>query len=414
MPQLSPPEHLLPSEGYQGWSYRSESSSDGTRTTTIIHWKITKLDGSVLEVTETTEVDSSQAKEKKRVEGDVPALTVCGLRAAFEKADANGDGTVSYLELKKLLISQGVKKGDAERHVTDFSKASDLTRTGTVDYEHFLHEYTRLRMYKMCKDAPKLFKKMDANGDGKVDRNEFLTVMKELLGEDTASSECDDIFVAIDSDGNGWISQQELLDWYKRKAKTTAKMYKKKEQEVKGQAPPILDLKEACLQAAGAGPINIKICEWLHARYGTQIGNGQCWVTACNAMLACGATKPWGYDWFGDEVKDLSAAKPGDIMTFDECKLEWKTGWMTAGMPKHTAVVWKVDPKGTLVGTGKLEMILLESNSNQVMSVLHSFYRLGCLTKGTVKCWRPVAAEDGPKRAAYIAAQKKRLVILIH
>ena len=64
--------------------------------------------------------------------------------------------------------------------------------------------------------------------------------------------------------------------------------------------------------------------------------------TACEAMEAAGAERPWFYAWFGDEVEKLEDASPGDILTFKDCRFKWKTGSstgsMAAGAPNHTAV----------------------------------------------------------------------------
>ena len=50
---------------------------------------------------------------------------------AFRKFDKNGDGSVSYEELKEVFLA----RGKSEKDVQDFFNEADLNKDGRVDYE---------------------------------------------------------------------------------------------------------------------------------------------------------------------------------------------------------------------------------------------------------------------------------------
>jgi calcium-dependent protein kinase len=60
-------------------------------------------------------------------------------------------------------------------------------------------------------DVPHLFANLDANGDGKIDYNEFIAaaVEKTVL---VSNANLRAVFNTIDKDGNGEISKEELKE----------------------------------------------------------------------------------------------------------------------------------------------------------------------------------------------------------
>ena len=50
---------------------------------------------------------------------------------AFRKFDKNGDGSVSFEELKEVFLA----RGKSEKDVQDFFNEADLNKDGRVDYE---------------------------------------------------------------------------------------------------------------------------------------------------------------------------------------------------------------------------------------------------------------------------------------
>ncbi|XP_077234409.1 putative calcium-binding protein CML10 [Tasmannia lanceolata] len=97
------------------------------------------------------------------------------LKQVFKVMDANGDGKISLLELRQVLVCLGRETSDA------------------------------------AKEAEVIVKEVDCNGDGFIDLDEFMEVVSEK-SEDGGSSKEDlmDAFLIFDTDGNGFISAKEL------------------------------------------------------------------------------------------------------------------------------------------------------------------------------------------------------------
>jgi hypothetical protein len=92
---------------------------------------------------------------------------------------------------------------------------------------------------------------------------------------------------------------------------------------------------------SGAMPtteLNAKILEFAENNIGRQVGNGQCYVLALEALAFAGADPPRGNDW-GEEVA-LSELLPGDVLQFYSAVIVSPiTGTWRLGGPGHTAIV---------------------------------------------------------------------------
>ncbi|KAL6981822.1 hypothetical protein U1Q18_052696 [Sarracenia purpurea var. burkii] len=99
------------------------------------------------------------------------------LKQVFEFLDANGDGKISPLEIRQVLLNLGHEKSVA------------------------------------AKEAEGMVREMDRDGDGFVDVDEFLRVVdagNEPGGGDGEENDLRDAFVVFDSDKNGFIDAEEL------------------------------------------------------------------------------------------------------------------------------------------------------------------------------------------------------------
>jgi len=57
----------------------------------------------------------------------------------------------------------------------------------------------------------KVFKAMDLNGDGKLDKNEIKLGYKEYYDKDLDDEELNDLFSKVDADGSGEIEYSEFV-----------------------------------------------------------------------------------------------------------------------------------------------------------------------------------------------------------
>lgn len=148
---------------------------------------------------------------------------------------------------------------------------------------------------------------------------------------------------------------------------------------------------------------NEKIARWCEKQKGTQVGNGECWTLANEALKAVAEDcKKKGEEEcmacigfvHGSMLYDHKIPNPpepasiqaaavarGDLMQFDEAKFEGPHGWKTAGSPDHTAVV---------VGVEGETLRVLEQNNGHDKIVREGAYVLSELLKGEVRVFRPV------------------------
>jgi hypothetical protein len=134
-------------------------------------------------------------------------------------------------------------------------------------------------------------------------------------------------------------------------------------------------------------PVNEKVLKYAEAQLGKQVGNGECWTLADEALAAAEAKRPgrggYGIYVFGRELKADEAPLPGDIVQFYQAKFVSKNGaW--SEMYQHTAVITEV--KG-----GKIEV--LHQNYNNVRKVGRWRFDPKELTKGKMLFFRPEAAQ---------------------
>lgn len=146
---------------------------------------------------------------------------------------------------------------------------------------------------------------------------------------------------------------------------------------------------------------NEKIAKWCEKQKGTQVGNGECWTLANDALKAVAEDcKKHGEEEcmpcigfvhgcllyeqkfrHQPHVGEAGIAR-GDVVQFYEAKFEGPHGWKSAGSPDHTSVVVSVEGDG--------ELRVLEQNNGVDSIVREGSYNLAELTGGEVSVFRPV------------------------
>jgi hypothetical protein len=150
-------------------------------------------------------------------------------------------------------------------------------------------------------------------------------------------------------------------------------------------------------------PLGQQLVDWLHARIGTQIGDGECATTVNAALKAFGLPSydtlgPTGpdadYVWgtllltyhAGDAVSLLDQIRPGDIIQFRNVTIHDVVpgGYYDYSFPHHTAMVEANQGGGNLT--------LLESNLNGNLNVAETLRHFAVMTGGTIWVYRPIGA----------------------
>jgi hypothetical protein len=150
------------------------------------------------------------------------------------------------------------------------------------------------------------------------------------------------------------------------------------------------------------GPEIVQFCE---ERMGTQVGNGECWTLAFEALSNTPGMMPSQqtvhgaciFSHFPPQVPQETHGveiHPGDILQFS--KAHWDLGggsWKAAGDPDHTAVVAAAERD-----RGGWRIRVLEQNVGGVKTVQYGEYCIGDgsgMGRGSVRVFRPIEERPG-------------------
>jgi hypothetical protein len=150
------------------------------------------------------------------------------------------------------------------------------------------------------------------------------------------------------------------------------------------------------------GPEIVQFCE---ERMGTQVGNGECWTLAFDALSNTPGMMPSQQTVHGacifshfppqapQETQGVEI-HPGDILQFS--RAHWDLGggsWKAAGDPDHTAVVAAAQRE-----RGGWRIRVLEQNVGGVKTVQYGEYYIGDgsgMSRGSVRVFRPIEERPG-------------------
>jgi len=141
--------------------------------------------------------------------------------------------------------------------------------------------------------------------------------------------------------------------------------------------------------------LNAKIVEYLGTVMGKKVDRGECWDLAAGALAYSGAyfdrSSMKTVTIYGRRVDPKKEEVfPGDLIQFENVKLEWKDGNTTyqETMGQHTAVVYKVNASMNYE-------IAHQNTSEWGKKVGVSNFRLDRMTKGKVMIYRPIKEKGG-------------------
>merc|ERR1712110_1099647 len=148
-------------------------------------------------------------------------LTDDGLRQLkdlFMSMDDNNDGTLSIGELKDGLQKAGVSLPPNIDHIWE---QIDTDGSGVIDYTEFMAASMDKRKYMEEDVCWKAFKSLDMDSSGTLDREE---IMRLLVGESVADlvqcelteHEVDEIMKEVDLNGDGKIDFDEFMVMMRR------------------------------------------------------------------------------------------------------------------------------------------------------------------------------------------------------
>ena len=141
-------------------------------------------------------------------------------------------------------------------------------------------------------------------------------------------------------------------------------------------------------------PVNDKVVEFARSKLGQQVGNGEC------STLAAEALKHAGGSWrrarqgaWGDELKSLRDAQPGDILQFENAVFvstqfrdDGALVTQTHTFPHHTAIIARLLKPGK-----KPVLVILHQNVDGSRIVQEWTIDMAQMRRGSVRAYRPVA-----------------------
>lgn len=138
------------------------------------------------------------------------------LKQVFDKFDSNKDGKISPEEYKKILKAIG--KGNLlTKEVQKIFEVADLNGDGFIDFKEFVEVQKKEGGLKTA-DLQTAFRTFDKDGDGKVTVEEVYELLQKL-GERCSLQDCQKMVSAVDANGDGVIDMEEFLTMMTRTLK---------------------------------------------------------------------------------------------------------------------------------------------------------------------------------------------------
>ncbi|KAK4810091.1 hypothetical protein QYF61_007913 [Mycteria americana] len=131
------------------------------------------------------------------------------VREAFDLFDTDGTGNIDVKELKVAMRALGFepKKEEIKKMISDIDKEG----TGKISFNDFLVVMTQKMAEKDSKEEIlKAFKLFDDDETGKISFKNLKRVAKEL-GENLTDEELQEMIDEADRDGDGEVNEQEFL-----------------------------------------------------------------------------------------------------------------------------------------------------------------------------------------------------------
>lgn len=164
-----------------------------------------------------TYMDSVQLKRTtlSLIASRIPEDQIKVLREAFTKMDKNGDGQLTYEELKTGLTDiPEIRISEAE--LIDAMSVIDSNQNGLIDYTEFIAACLQSYNYLQESHLRTAFAYFDQDNSGQISQAELRTC---LASDDFTLSEeqIQQLLEGVDMDGDGQIDYEEFINMMRRK-----------------------------------------------------------------------------------------------------------------------------------------------------------------------------------------------------
>lgn len=129
---------------------------------------------------------------------------------AFSLFDKNGDGSISASELGSVMRALG--SNPSEEDVAGLISRLDIDGNGTIEFNEFMALMLPNGEEALTEEADLLsvFRDLDKNGDGTISADELRFALR-ALGETMSDDDIDVLLKKTDTDGDGRVNYQEFV-----------------------------------------------------------------------------------------------------------------------------------------------------------------------------------------------------------
>lgn len=139
--------------------------------------------------------------------------TYLQLRKAFDEFDTDHDNIITTQELRQCLHKYKIASTEiTEEQLNILISQVDVNQNNLIEWSEF-YEYMRPIVDKKesLETIRNSFKAFDLDGDGYVDAKELKAKLSELQGQDIPMDEIYSIIASVDSNGDGKIDLEEFI-----------------------------------------------------------------------------------------------------------------------------------------------------------------------------------------------------------
>jgi len=160
----------------------------------------------------------SQNKLKKAalqvIAGQLKEDQIKALREAFMNLDENGDGLLSLAELKVGLDKAGLT--DIAPELKEIMSGIDADGSGVIDYTEFLAASLDKHCYVEEDVCWQAFRVFDKDGSGKISKEELSHVIADDGVKALFAKDMEALMKEVDMDGDGEIDFQEFMQMMRK------------------------------------------------------------------------------------------------------------------------------------------------------------------------------------------------------
>lgn len=132
------------------------------------------------------------------------------LKQVFRLIDTNGDGKLSPLEVKQVLVSLGHEKAEAAEEAEGIVREMDCDGDGFVDLDEFMVVIDAENGISRESVTMAAFKVFDADGNGFISAHDLKTVLRRLGCGNCTAKHCTKMIEAVDTDGDGFVNFEDF------------------------------------------------------------------------------------------------------------------------------------------------------------------------------------------------------------